>query len=90
MTETPSSEMPTLDAVRRFMKSNPDTSWEMLIEVLGIGDEERAEVSGGRLRELWRLAGGAIDKRSRAWVEMDTLPSVLRKIIDAVKPQSAS
>lgn len=82
MTEPTIKTAPTMDEVKTFMRSNPDTSWEMLVEILSIGDEDRAIVSGGKLRELWRLAGGAVDKRGRAWIEIDLLPSVLRKIID--------
>ena len=86
MTDAPKADyMPTLDEAVRFIRSNPLTSWETVIDVLGIGSEDHAEVSGGRLRELLKAAGGAFDKKSRAWVEVDTLPSVLRKIIDAVK-----
>lgn len=77
--------MPTLDEAIRFIRSNPLVAWETVIEALDIGSEDRAEVSGGRLRELWKASGGAVDKKSRAWVEIDTLPAVLRKIIDAVK-----
>ena len=76
--------MPTLDEARRFIMSNPAVSWEMVVEATGIGSEERAQVSGGRFRELWKLAGGMVDKKGRAWVEMDTLPFVLRRIVDAI------
>ncbi len=76
--------MPTMDEAVRFMQSNPQTSWEILIEIFQIGDEEKAAVSGGRMRELWKLSGGAFDKKGRAWVEIDTLPFVLRRLIDSV------
>lgn len=77
--------VPTMDAAHRFIRSNPLTSFEILVGILGIGDEDRAEVSGGRLRELWKACGGAVDKKGRAWVEMETLPFVLRRIIDTEK-----
>jgi hypothetical protein len=84
--------VPTMDEARRFIRSNPSTSWETLVDVLGLGNEDKATVSGGRFRELWKLAGGMVDSKGNAWVEIETLPSVLRKIIDAVgrvKPNSA-
>jgi hypothetical protein len=81
--------MPTMDAVYRFMRSNPLTSCEMLIEVLALGNEENAEASSGRLREIWRLAGGSFDKKGRAWVEIDLLPQVLRRVIDAAAKLTA-
>ena len=77
--------MPTLDEAQRFIVSNPEIAWHIVAQAFGLGDEDRAEVSGGRFRELWRLCGGAVDKQGCAWVEMDVLPSVLRGIIDAVK-----
>lgn len=43
--------MPTLDQAQRFMRSNPAVTFEMMAEIRGIGDEEKAELSGGRLRE---------------------------------------
>lgn len=78
----------TLDQVHRFMASNPLTSWEALVSVLKLGDEDQAAVSGGRFRELWKLNGGAVDKNGRAWVEMETLPIVLRKIVDSIQRHS--
>lgn len=77
--------IPTMDAVYRFMRKNPQTSCMMLIETLGLGDQTTAKLSGGRLRDLWKLAGGAFDRKGRAWVEIDELPSVLRTVIDAEK-----
>ena len=77
--------MPTMDAVYRFMRRNPYTSWEMLAEVLKLGTDETDGPSGGRFRELWKQCGGAVDKKGNAWVEMQILPAVLRKIIDAEK-----
>lgn len=76
--------LPTMDGALRFMRSNPMTSWEMMLEVCGLGDEDNAPVSGGRFRELWKLSGGAV-KDGKAWVEMETLPFVLRRLIDAVR-----
>lgn len=75
--------MPTMDAVYRFMRSNPSVSWEMLVEVLKLGTDETDGPSGGRFRELWQQCGGAIDRKGNAWVELQILPAVLRKIIDA-------
>lgn len=82
--------MPAMDAVYRFMRSNPQTSCMMLIETLGLGKEEKAEVSRGRLLELWKLAGGAVDKKGNAWVEIEELPAVLRVVIDAEKVASTA
>lgn len=79
--EATSDSVPNMDEVYRFMRSNPSTSWGMLVEVLGIGGSP--EVSGGRFRELWRESGGAIDKKGNAWIELSVLPQVLAKIIDA-------
>jgi hypothetical protein len=73
-----------MDEAMRFMRSNPDVSWEMLIQVLDLGSEDKASVSGGRFRELWKLSGGMVDKKGRAWVETNILPAVLRKIVDAI------
>lgn len=75
--------IPTMDAVYRFMRSNPNTSWEMLVEVLKLGTDETDGPSGGRFRELWMQSGGAVDRKGNAWVELQILPTVLRKIIDA-------
>lgn len=81
----------TMDVVHRFMKSNPLSSWEMLTEILDIGSEEAAAVSGGKFRELWKLAGGSVNRKGQAWVEVDRLPATLRQIIDAVaRSQSTS
>lgn len=82
--------MPTMDAVYRFMRSNPQTSCIMLIATLGLGVESNANTSRGRLLELWKLAGGAFDKKGNAWVETPELPAVLRIIIDAEKVASQS
>lgn len=76
--------MPNMDAVHRFMVSNPQTSWEMLTEILGIGSEDAVKISGGRFRELWKLAGGSVKRNGHAWVEIDRLPAALRQIVDAV------
>ncbi len=73
--------MPAMDAVYRFMRSNPLTTCEMLVEVLGAGDPP---VSAGRFRELWKIAGGSVDKKGRAWVEMDFLAQTLLRIVNSV------
>ena len=83
MTEAVETAIPSMDAVYRFMRSNPSVSWEMLVEVLRIGDEDSVGPSGGRFRELWTQSGGAVDRKGNAWVELQILPTVLRKIIDA-------
>lgn len=82
--ERAANDIPTMDAVNRFMRSNPLSSWEMLTEILDIGAEESAAISGGKFRELWKLAGGSVNKKGHAWVEVDRLPKTLRQIIDAV------
>lgn len=86
--------MPTLDEAIRFIKSNPMTSWEVIAKEHKLGDEDAAAVSGGRFRELWKLNGGAFDKQGRAWIEVELLPQILRRIIDSVNalddPQSTA
>lgn len=85
MTEHNPDYFPNMAEVHRFMVSNPSVSFEMLAKILGIGDEEKADVSGGRFRELWKQGGGMYDKKGNAWVEVSALPLVLRRIIDTVK-----
>ena len=83
MTESrPFDYVPTLDEARRFIISNPSTSWEILRERLGLETEADA-VSDGRLRELWKLNGGAVAKGNRAWIEIDLLPRLLREVVSA-------
>lgn len=83
MTEHITERMPTLDEIYRFARSNPLTLWQVVTEVMELGDEDRAEMSGGRCRELWKLNGGAFYKRGRAWIEVYLLPKLLRSIFDA-------
>lgn len=47
-------------------------------------------VSDGRLRDLWKAAGGSVDKKKRAFLEIDLLPNALRKIIDAALKADSS
>lgn len=48
------------------------------------------KVSDGRLRELWKQAGGSVDRKGRAFLEIDLLPAALRKILDgALQAESA-
>jgi hypothetical protein len=84
MTEIrPADHIPPMHEIYNFMRSNPNTSWEMIVEVLKIGSDETDGPSAGRFRELWKQCGGAVDRKGNAWVEMQTLPGVLRRIIDA-------
>lgn len=70
--------MPTADEAVRFIKSNPVYSALALAEHWRVsGDGDRC--SNGRLREIWKMAGGAFDeKRERAWIEAHLLPGLLR------------
>lgn len=74
--------MPSMHEVLKFMRSNPLNSCEMLIDVLKLGDAGMPPVSASRFRELWKLAGGEVDKKGHAWVEADYLPQVLGRIIN--------
>lgn len=47
---------------------------------------EEAIFSRGRLIELWRKHGGAVDKRGRAWIELDLLVPLLNDIIERAVP----
>lgn len=69
--------MPTMDEAYRFITSNPATSAGILVETLRLSREDSA-VSNGRLREIWKLLGGVVDKNGRAWIEADLLPGLLR------------
>lgn len=69
--------MPTADAAYRFIRSNPETSASFLIDTLKLSTDT-SRCSNGKLREIWKLAGGMIDKKAHAWIESDLLPGVLR------------
>lgn len=73
--------VPTADEAYRFIASNPITSAQFLVETQKLSRKDSA-VSNGRLRDLWKLAGGMIDKKGRAWIEADLLPGLLRIMID--------
>lgn len=50
--------MPTLDEAMRFIQSNPGVSASILTETWRVArDDDRC--SNGRLREIWKQAGGA-------------------------------
>ena len=84
MTETrPLNYMPTLDEAVRYIHSNPAVAWEILRPQIGLATEAEA-VSDARLRELWKLNGGAVAKGNRAWIEIDLLPHLLREVVSAV------
>jgi hypothetical protein len=38
--------------------------------------------SAGKLRELWRELGGSVDRKNRAFIEIDLLPALLRAIVE--------
>lgn len=82
------SDMPTMDAVYRFMKSNPKTSMEMLGEITTTPADA---CSDARLRELWKEHGGGFNKaRLQFFIERDLLPDLLRKIIASAVAASVS
>lgn len=47
---------------------------------------ETSIFSRGRLIELWRQHGGAVDKKGRAWIEVDLLAPLLSEIIERAVP----
>ena len=71
--------MPTMDEAHRFIKSNPLTAASILVETQNLAREDSTS-SDGRLRELWKLAGGAVDKKGRAWIELHLLPGLIRAV----------
>jgi hypothetical protein len=79
----PPNYIPTLDEAVLYIRSNPAVAWEILREQIGLATEAEA-VSDGRLRELWKLNGGAVGKGNRAWIEVDLLPRLLREVVSAV------
>lgn len=69
---------PNADEAYRFIKSNPMTAASFVVEVLQ-QSTETSRASNGRLREIWKQAGGAVDaKKDRAWIEVHLLPGLLR------------
>ena len=75
--------MPTMDAVHRFMKSNPLTAMEMLTEISPAALADTC--SDARLRELWMEHHGGFNKRrEHFFCERDLMPALLRRIIDSV------
>lgn len=84
MTERTDFEcMPTMDEVHRFMVSNTGTASSMLGLILNIPEED-ARCSNGRLRDIWKQAGGMV-KGKRAWIEVDLLPGLLRLLSEIPK-----
>ena len=83
MTEVKPPNMPSWNEVYDFAKSNPYAFWKTAEDVFKLGNEDKAEMSGGRLRELWKLNGGSVMRDGKAWIEIDLLPKLLRAIIDA-------
>lgn len=87
---TRGDRMPTLDEVHRFVKSNPKTAVDLVLDLVFAGhlaseetvSPEAAAMSDGRLRELWKESGAAIDRHGRAFIEADLLPRILRLIIE--------
>lgn len=77
----PAERMPTMDEAYRFIASNPVTSAAILVETQKIASDD-APTSNGRIRDLWRLAGGMVDKRGRAWIEFDLLPGIIRTMAE--------
>lgn len=79
--------MPTLDAATRFVRSNPATAASILIEHWRTpGDNDRC--SNGKLRDIWKAAGGMVDKTKpgRVWIEADLLPGLLRLLAEIPNP----
>ena len=71
--------MPTMDEAHRFIKSNPLTAASILVETQNLARED-SDTSNGRLREMWLLAGGSVDKKGRAWIELHLLPGLIRAV----------
>lgn len=69
--------MPTADEAHRFIMSNPAVSASFLVEEFKLSTEDD-RCSNGRLREIWKQAGGMVDKKERAWIEAHLLPGLLR------------
>lgn len=42
--------------------------------------------SRGRLVEIWKEQGGAVDKKGRAWIELDLLVPLLNSIVERAAP----
>jgi hypothetical protein len=79
--------MPNLDAATRFIQSNPAVTASVLIEHWRVaGDNDRC--SNGKLRDIWKAAGGMVDKAKpgRVWIEADLLPGLLRLLSEIPNP----
>jgi hypothetical protein len=79
--------MPSADQACRFIKSNPSVSASFLIEHWRVsGDDDRC--SNGKLRDIWKAAGGMVDKNKpgRVWIEADLLPGLLRLLAEIPNP----
>lgn len=78
--------MPTLNEAMRFIQSNPGVSASILTEPWRVArDDDRC--SNGRLREIWKQAGGAVDiKKDRAWIEVHLLPGLMRLLATIPNP----
>lgn len=58
---------------------------EYMTEGMGGFLDVGEEVSGGRLKELWKECGGCVDrKKGRFWIEPEHAPELIRKIITAI------
>lgn len=70
--------MPQAHEARTFIMSNPSVATAFLMEAWRVSRED-SRCSDGRLREIWKQAGGAVDaKKDRAWIEVHLLPGLLR------------
>ena len=79
--------MPTADEAFRFIDSNPRTAAGFLAEVFSKSRED-SKCSNGRLRDIWKLAGGAVDdKKDRAWIEVHLLPGLMRLLSELPQPE---
>lgn len=80
--------MPNAAEAYRFIKSNPAVTADFLMETWRVArDDDRC--SNGRLREIWKQAGGAVDlKKDRAWIEVHLLPGLMRLLSEIPPSQS--
>lgn len=68
-----------------FDAAEAEAMVQHMVEGMGGFLDVGEEVSGGRIRELWKECGGAMDKKKgRFWIEPEHAPDLVRKIITAI------